>query len=303
MEGGADTPLMTKTALVATSEVSVGAAAFGEALQRAGFSVTLGTLQQAESDSYTVRVDRSLPPYDLPARYWPGQWWNRPDLSWRAWSKSLTALAANESNLPHPNTSVFETLDGAELDPESTYIQEVERAQYVLDSTGGRAVVKPDRGLMGQGLELVSTVAEAMDAMRRVRFGVIQEFIPEASTTLRLVCTRRRAVASFARVAAPGDWRGNVAAGASVRNLTTHEAEVAEDLAVDAVRAMGLHIAGVDVVVGSDGPLLLEVNPAFGVKGLLRMFPAALDDLVNELLAHDVCQCGDVSPHDAWACP
>ena len=54
------------------------------------------------------------------------------------------------------------------------------------------------------------------------------------------------------------------------------------------------------MVVGSDGPLLLEVNPAFGV--IPRMVPTALDDLVNELLAGDACSCGEVSPHDAWAC-
>lgn len=148
---------------------------------------------------------------------------------------------------------------------------------------GGVAVVKPDRGLMGQGIRRVSSAPEAVLAMTATRSGVLQEFLPCASTTLRVVCTDEQVIASYARVAAPDDWRANIAAGASAVPHMLAATDPVALLAVRSVCAFGLNFAGVDIVVTPTGPLLLEVNPAFGVAGLLALFPDAVERLVDHL--------------------
>lgn len=276
---------MSGSALVVTSEFSRGARAMGEALERAGFRVGRSTLERVALglDAADLYVDRSVPPYDLPAVRWDGVWWNSPGRSWDAWSKVFTALRAVDAGLPHPRTVAFESLDGRDSDAESEYVGVRDRAAAVLDLLGGRAVVKPDRGLMGEGVCLVDSLDDAVAAMSRVRFGVVQEYVPEASTTLRVVCAGGVAVAAFARVAGEGDWRGNVAAGASVERRPVGLDDPSCRVALDAMSAFGLDFAGVDVVETADGPVFLEANPAFGVNGLLRLFPDALDGVVLAL--------------------
>jgi ribosomal protein S6--L-glutamate ligase len=39
-------------------------------------------------------------------------------------------------------------------------------------------------------------------------------------------------------------------------------------LAIKATKAMGLHVAGVDIIRSSKGPLLLEVNSSPGLEGI-----------------------------------
>jgi len=299
----ADAHFMPKSALVVTSEFSRGARAMCQALENAGYRVSRSTLERvaAGQDAEGLLIDRSLPPYDLPAVEWQGRWWNRPDRVWNAWSKSRTAQVASQHGLRHPKTVAFESLAGAALDQDSEYVSITERAVSILDMLGGTVVVKPDRGMMGAGLRLADSVESLVKATSVVGFGVVQEFVPEATTTLRLICTHTEVVAAFARQAAEGGWRGNVAAGASVLPVLLSEHGEAARLATATVRALGLDMAGVDIVETPSGPEMLEANPSFGVGGLLSLYPDALDRLVACLSESD-CSCGIRGPHDAWAC-
>lgn len=294
---------MPKTALIATSEFSRGAQALQQALENSGYRVSRSTLEKvaAGANDADIFIDRSLPPYNLPAVKWRGTWWNQPDHVWRAWSKTHTSLTAASYELQHPQTVAFESLTGAARDPKSEYVSERERAAAILDLLGGKVVVKPDRGMMGANLHLADSIDSLIQAASTLGSGVVQRFIPEAATTLRLVCTRNEVIAAFARTAAEGDWRGNVGAGASITpmQISTH-AETTR-LAISTVRALKLDMAGVDIVNTPAGPVMLEANPSFGVAGLLQLFPDALDRLVDRLNQPE-CACGAREPHDAWAC-
>ena len=76
-------------------------------------------------------------------------------------------------------------------------------------------------------------------------------------------------VATMRRYAPDNDWRTNVALGGSVEGVDDVPEEAAE-MALTAADTIGLDYAGVDLVKGTDGWDLLEVNPTAGFKGLFK---------------------------------
>lgn len=296
---------MPQSALVVTSQVSVGARAVMDALKRNGYFVSHTTLEEAAAGRRhaDILVDRSLPPYDLPVVAWSGTWWNRPDRVWDAWSKSFTALAAVRSGLPHPQTVAFEPLPTEHVDLRAEYVSASSRAAAVWDLLGrGTVVVKPDRGMLGNGVTRVNTPSDLAEVMSQLRFGVVQRYIPEGSTTMRVVCSSHQVFAACDRVAETGNWLGNAAQGASLERRHVSSNDELGRLACSAVRMLRLDMAGVDIVETPSGPVVLEVNPSFGWPAALAdMYPSCLDELVRAL-ARPACSCGESGPHDASGC-
>jgi len=73
-------------------------------------------------------------------------------------------------------------------------------------------------------------------------------------------------VAAMQRVATPGEFRANLHRGGTAVAAKLTQAE--RRIAVDAAAALGLGIAGVDLLRSKRGPLLLEVNASPGLEGI-----------------------------------
>jgi ribosomal protein S6--L-glutamate ligase len=96
---------------------------------------------------------------------------------------------------------------------------------------------------------------------------LLQEFIKEsAGTDIRAFVVGGRVVASMKRQSLDDDFRSNLHKGGegTVIKLTDEERK----MAVKAAKAMGLNVAGVDLMRSERGPLILEVNasPGFGIE-------------------------------------
>ncbi|QDU50178.1 30S ribosomal protein S6--L-glutamate ligase [Gimesia panareensis] len=137
----------------------------------------------------------------------------------------------------------------------------------------GRAplIVKLLEGSQGRGVVLAETrkAAESViNAFKALRANLlVQEFIKEADgKDLRCFVIDGKVVASIQREAAPGEFRANIHQGgtASIIKITPTERK----LAVKAAKALGLMIAGVDIIRSKHGPLLLEVNSSPGLEGI-----------------------------------
>lgn len=96
---------------------------------------------------------------------------------------------------------------------------------------------------------------------------LVQEFVPEANgEDIRAFVVDGVVVASMKRRAAPGDFRSNLHQGgvAEPTKLSAREQKVA----VAAADALGLSVAGVDIIRSERGPLVLEVNVSPGLQGV-----------------------------------
>jgi ribosomal protein S6--L-glutamate ligase len=68
------------------------------------------------------------------------------------------------------------------------------------------------------------------------------------------------------RSGAKGDFRSNLHRGGSAVEVTLSQIERAT--ALKAARAMGLNVAGVDMLRSKRGPVVMEVNSSPGLEGI-----------------------------------
>jgi ribosomal protein S6--L-glutamate ligase len=142
----------------------------------------------------------------------------------------------------------------------------------VIDVVGGAPlVVKLLEGTQGIGVVLAETrkAAESViEAFRGLEANIlVQEFIAEAAgSDIRCFVVGERVVASMERKAREGEFRANLHRGgkATAARLTPEE----RSTAVRASRALGLHVAGVDILRSHHGPVVIEVNSSPGLEGI-----------------------------------
>ncbi len=145
----------------------------------------------------------------------------------------------------------------------------------LIDKLGGTPVIiKLARGTHGNGVVLAETKKAAKSVLQAFYLTnedgtniLLQEFVKEsAGTDIRAFVVGGRVVASMKRQSLDDDFRSNLHKGGegTIIKLTEEERK----MAIKAARAMGLNVAGVDMMRSERGPLILEVNasPGFGIE-------------------------------------
>ena len=144
----------------------------------------------------------------------------------------------------------------------------------VIELVGGAPlVIKLLEGTQGIGVVLAETYQAAksvIEAFRGLDANIlVQEFIKEAKgADLRCFVVGNRVVASMKRQGAPGEFRSNVHRGGSVSKVKLTPEE--RSTALRAAKAMGLRVAGVDLLRSNHGPVVMEVNSSPGLEGIER---------------------------------
>nr|WP_300681926.1 RimK family alpha-L-glutamate ligase [Nocardioides sp.] len=161
-----------------------------------------------------------------------------------------------------------------------------------IERVGGAPVVlKLLEGTQGIGVILApdKKVAEAIiETLQSTRQNVlIQKFIKESKgRDIRALVVGDRVVAAMRRSAQGDEFRSNVHRGGSVERIEISEEY--EQTAVRAAQIMGLKVAGVDMLEGEDGPLVMEVNSSPGLQGIeeatkLDVAGAIIDYIANQV--------------------
>ncbi|MEU3317029.1 RimK family alpha-L-glutamate ligase [Streptomyces sp. NPDC006662] len=141
-------------------------------------------------------------------------------------------------------------------------------------------VVKAVRGHRGEQVFL----ARDTEALRAVHGGLapdtaclFQEYVDSShGRDLRVVVVDGRAAGAVVRTASGGEFRSNLALGASLTPCTGRYPQ-GEDLAVRAAAVMGLGVAGVDLLFAADGGFTVcEVNANAGWQPEMKGITAAL---------------------------
>ncbi|MCX6118780.1 MAG: 30S ribosomal protein S6--L-glutamate ligase [Proteobacteria bacterium] len=142
----------------------------------------------------------------------------------------------------------------------------------LINMVGGPPVViKLIEGTQGIGVVLAETYQSAksmIEAFRGLSAHIlVQEFVAEAKgEDIRAFVVGERVIAAMRRKAAPGEFRANIHRGGKSEKIELTDEET--ETAVRAAKAVGLSVAGVDLLRSKSGPKILEINSSPGLQGI-----------------------------------
>ena len=170
--------------------------------------------------------------------------------------KRLTYMALSDSGIPMPKTVIapftYDNIGYNNMD----FLAKVEtQLSYPI-------VVKEAFGSFGMQVYLVQNHDEMVSKLAEVspKPVIFQEFLSEfQGTDIRLQVVGEEVVAAMLRYSVNGDFRANVTIGGKMQKYVPTKEQC--DMAIKAVKELGLDFAGVDLLFGADErPVLCEVN-------------------------------------------
>ena len=156
--------------------------------------------------------------------------------------------------------------------PVTSFAHSTKDIEGLIGVVGGPPlVVKLLEGTQGIGVVLAETPSAAtsvIEAFRGLDANIlVQEFISEAGgSDIRCFVVGERVVAAMMRQCAEGEFRSNLHRGGIAERVKLTPEERAT--AVRAAKAMGLRVAGVDLLRSNHGPVIMEVNSSPGLEGI-----------------------------------
>jgi ribosomal protein S6--L-glutamate ligase len=171
--------------------------------------------------------------------------------------------------------------------PVTAFAKSTKQTSGLINIVGGAPlVVKLLESTQGRGVILAETrkAAESViGAFRGLQANfLVQEFIKEAAgTDIRCLVIGGKVVAAMMRRAKEGEFRSNLHRGGEALSVKITKAERA--IAVKAAKAIGLNVAGVDLLRSNSGPKILEINSSPGIEGVER---ATKIDVADHIISY-----------------
>jgi len=171
--------------------------------------------------------------------------------------KLLSLQLLSKANLGIPKTAFTHQFRPAEKDIE-----------YM---NGAPLILKKLEGTQGIGVMLAennTTATAIIETLNDIPLPFItQEYIKESNgCDLRVLVVNNQIVGAIKRQGKTDEFRSNLHRGGTseIASLTSEE----KNMALEATKALGLQIAGVDMLQSKRGPLILEVNSSPGLEGI-----------------------------------
>jgi ribosomal protein S6--L-glutamate ligase len=189
--------------------------------------------------------------------------------------RSLQILSRHEIGIPH-----------------TSYVQDKNNILPAIDRVGSAPVIiKLLEGTQGVGVILADNVkiAEAIvETLQKSRQNVlIQKFVAESKgRDIRAFVVGDRVIAAIRRVAQGQEFRSNVHRGGIAEPVELPQTY--KETAVRAAQILGLNVAGVDMLEGTDGPQIMEVNSSPGLEGIEGATKLDIAGAVIDFIAQQV---------------
>jgi RimK family alpha-L-glutamate ligase len=200
--------------------------------------------------------------------------YNPPSAIEKASDKFYASALLEEAGLPTPRT----------------FVTEDEKEALKIFKEIGDAVIKPLFGSQGKGMTRVTDAETASRVFENLAFSnlviYIQEFIPHGNRDIRAFTIGEEVVAAMYRISE--SWKTNVFQGAKPVALKL-EPEL-EELSIKAAKAVGCEYAGVDILEGPNGPIIIEVNSSPTWKGLYQATKIPIADLLLDYILENIKQ-------------
>jgi len=142
----------------------------------------------------------------------------------------------------------------------------------LIETVGGAPlVIKLLEGTQGIGVVLAETHQAAksvIEAFRGLDANIlVQEYIKEAQgADVRCFVVGGKVIAAMKRQGAEGEFRSNLHRGGKAEKVKLTPEE--RSTAIRSVKAMGLRVAGVDLLRSNHGPVVMEINSSPGLEGI-----------------------------------
>ncbi len=156
--------------------------------------------------------------------------------------------------------------------PKTAFTNYTDDVPALIEQVGGAPVIiKLLEGTQGLGVVLAESAKAAqsvIEAFHNLKARIlVQEFIAEAKgADVRAFVIDGEVVGAMRRQGKEGEFRSNLHRGGSGTLVKLSRAEKAAALL--ATKALGLGVAGVDMLQSQRGPLVLEVNSSPGLEGI-----------------------------------
>jgi len=172
--------------------------------------------------------------------------------------------------------------------PSTAFAHSPKDTKTLVELVGGAPlVVKLLESTQGRGVVLADTKKAAesvIDAFRGLEANfIVQEFIKEAGgADIRCFVVGGKVVAAMKRQASADEFRSNLHRGGTAEGVKITPEE--RSVAVRAAKAMGLAVAGVDLLRSNSGPKILEVNSSPGLEGIERTSEKDVAGIIIEFM-------------------
>jgi ribosomal protein S6--L-glutamate ligase len=175
----------------------------------------------------------------------------------RARDKLLSLQLLTRANVDLPRTAVIRSTD--DLDEAIEQVGGIPCVLKLLKGTQGIGVMLAESR---EGLESILQAFWSLD-----HIVLLQEFIAESKgKDVRAFVVGDEVIGAMRRSAKIGEFRSNIHRGGTGKPLKLDKDE--REHVLEATRALGLQVAGVDYLESRDGPKVIEVNASPGFQGL-----------------------------------
>lgn len=169
--------------------------------------------------------------------------------------------------------------------PPTTLCRSIEEIKC-LWSIYSKIVVKPSYGYGGNDVQRITDdflgkQEMLQELLHRYETLLVQPFLPHPQGDMRVTVVGNEIVCSFRRIPQAPAWKANVAQGASVAPYEPTEA--VRQIALKAAHAMGITIAGLDIIEYEGNYVIIEVNT---VPGWYFLSSCEQEEIATKMLFH-----------------
>jgi len=154
--------------------------------------------------------------------------------------------------------------------PETYLTSSKESANSIIEKVKLPAVIKLLSGFGGEGVLMIDSkeafrsVVETMKILKQEM--LIEKYVPNPGEDIRGIMAGDEIIASYKRIAAPGEKKANIHLGG--RAISYKLTPEMEEIVFKAGEAIKSRLCAVDMIVGKEGPQVIEVNINFGLRGI-----------------------------------
>ncbi|MFT4304685.1 MAG: ATP-grasp domain-containing protein [Candidatus Woesearchaeota archaeon] len=201
--------------------------------------------------------------------------------------KTFTPINADAFTIGHDKLITHQKLQVADIPMPITYIAPTtDSAKMLLKNADYPILFKFPQGTQGKGVMYAESFASAnsmLDALTAMKQPfLIQEYIETGGSDIRAFVIGDKVVASMMRTAQEGDKRSNLHSGGKGHAIKLDQ--LTEAVAIKTAKTIGCGICGVDILLGSMGPKVIELNLSPSLQGITAATKVDIADKIAKYL-------------------